>query len=278
MSLFKKNAKAEQEMEEQVQVHDVEVGTAEDVEAVMKKFDRESNTRVWEGVPKILVKCVMIAFSLYCLYMTLFSTALPEFRLSMFLAFIIVIGILNFPVKKGIMKPNHLPWYDILIMVLGAAPFIYFAVNAETILLTDYAIISKDPFMLTMAVMGILAMVELCRRSVGIPILCVAGALLIYAFCNVRFGKVMYDLFYTTSGVLGTPINTAQKYIVVFIIFGHSWSVPAFPSSSSTWLTAWLVLLPAVPQKSLSFPRHFAAWFPAPPSATPSPPAPSPSP
>ena len=220
MSLFKKNAKAEQEMEEQVQVHDVEVGTAEDVEAVMKKFDRESNTRVWEGVPKILVKLVMISFSLYCLYMTLFSTALPEFRLSMFLAFIIVIGILNFPVKKGIMKPNSLPWYDIIIMVLGAAPFIYFAVNAEAILLTDYAIISKDPFMLTMAVMGILAMVELCRRSVGIPILCVAGGLLIYAFCNVRFGKVMYDLFYTTSGVLGTPINTAQKYIVVFIIFG----------------------------------------------------------
>ena len=218
MSLFKKSVKAEQEMEEQV--HDVEVGTAEDVEAVMKKFDRESNTRVWEGVPKILVKLVMISFSLYCLYMTLFSTRLPEFRLSMFLAFIIVIGILNFPVKKGIMKPNHLPWYDILIMVLGAAPFIYFAVNAETILLTDYAIISKDPFMLTMAVLGILAMVELCRRSVGIPILCVAGALLIYAFCNVRFGKVLYDLFYTTSGVLGTPINTAQKYIVVFIIFG----------------------------------------------------------
>ena len=218
MSLFKKNAKAEQEMKEQV--HDVEVGTAEDVEAVMKKFDRESNIRVWEGAPKIIVKCVMIAFSLYCLYMTLFSTRLPEFRLSMFLAFIIVIGILNFPVKKGIMKPNHLPWYDILIMVLGAAPFIYFAVNAETILLTDYAIISRDPFMLTMAVLGILAMVELCRRSVGVPILCVAGALLIYAFCNVRFGKVLYDLFYTTNGVLGTPINTAQKYIVVFIIFG----------------------------------------------------------
>ena len=218
MSLFKKNAKAEQEMEEQI--HDASVGTAEDVEAVMKKFDRESNTRVWEGVPKILVKLVMIAFSLYCLYMTLFSTRLPEFRLSMFLAFIIVIGILNFPVKKGIMKPNHLPWYDIVIMVLGAFPFIYFAINAESILLTDYAIISKDPFMLTMAVMGILAMVELCRRSVGVPILCVAGGLLIYAFCNVRFGKVLYDLFYTTSGVLGTPINTAQKYIVVFIIFG----------------------------------------------------------
>lgn len=29
----------------------VDVGTAEDVEAVMKKYDRESNTRVWEGKP-----------------------------------------------------------------------------------------------------------------------------------------------------------------------------------------------------------------------------------
>ena len=218
MSLFKKTKASAQEPEEKL--HDSSVGTAADVEAVMKKFDRESNTRVWEGVPKLIVKGIMILFSLYCLYMTLFSTALPEFRLAMFLAFIIVIGILNFPVKKGMVRVNHLPWYDILIMVLGAFPFIYFAFNAETILLTDYAVISKNPFMLTMAVLGILAMVELCRRSVGIPILCVAGALLVYAFTNVRFGKVLYDLFYTTSGVLGTPINTAQKYIVVFIIFG----------------------------------------------------------
>ena len=27
-------------------------GTAEDVDAVMKKYDRESNVRVWEGKPK----------------------------------------------------------------------------------------------------------------------------------------------------------------------------------------------------------------------------------
>ena len=219
MSLFKKNVKASEQVAEE-QVHDMEVGTAAEVDEVMKKYDRESNTRVWEGVPKLIVKSIMIAFSLFCLYLTLYDTSLPEFRLCMFLAFVIIIGILNFPVKKGLVKVNHLPWYDIIIMVLGAFPYIYFAFNAKTILLTDYAIISKDPFMLTMAVIGILAMVELCRRSVGIPILCVAGALVVYAFCNVRFGKVLYDLFYTTGGVLGTPIATAQKYIVVFVIFG----------------------------------------------------------
>ena len=31
---------------------DASTGTAEDVEAIMKKYDRESNTRIWEGVPK----------------------------------------------------------------------------------------------------------------------------------------------------------------------------------------------------------------------------------
>ena len=41
-----------------------------------------------------------------------------------------------------------------------------------------------------------------------------------YTFSTVRVGKVIYDLFYTTSGVMNTPINVCAKYIVVFIIFG----------------------------------------------------------
>ena len=32
---------------------------------VMKKFDRESNTRVWEGVPKTIISCILASFSLY---------------------------------------------------------------------------------------------------------------------------------------------------------------------------------------------------------------------
>jgi len=196
------------------------VGTAADVEAVMKKYDRESNTRIWEGMPRQVVRLIMAGFSVYCLVVTLLGLFLPEQRLTLFLAFIIIIGFLNFPLRKGHVRVNHMPWYDILIMVVGVIPYFYFAFNARKILLMDYTIVSKDPFMLAMGVIAILVMMELCRRSVGLPILCVVGALLIYALANVRFGKVIYDLFYTVSGILGTPINTAQKYIVVFIIFG----------------------------------------------------------
>ena len=60
-----------------------------DLDAVMKKFDRESNTRVWEGVPKIIVTTVLAAFSLFCLYVTLFASWLEELRLTTFVAFIV---------------------------------------------------------------------------------------------------------------------------------------------------------------------------------------------
>ena len=201
-------------------VDDSAVGTAADVEEVMKKYDRESNTRIWTGRPKQVVRFIMAAFSVYCLCMTLLFRGIAEIPLTLFLGFIIIIGYLNYPVRKHNVRENYLPWYDIVIMVVGSAPFFYYALNAEKILLTDYTVISKSPIMLAMAVVSILALMELCRRSVGIPILCVVGALLIYALLNVRFGKVMYDLFYTVSGVMGTPIATCQKYIVIFIIFG----------------------------------------------------------
>ena len=42
-----------------------------------------------------------------------------------------------------------------------------------------------------------------------------------YAFSSVRFGKVIYDLYYSTGdGLRSTPIDVCAKYIVVFIIFG----------------------------------------------------------
>ncbi|MDY3906759.1 MAG: TRAP transporter fused permease subunit [Lawsonibacter sp.] len=196
------------------------VGTAADVEEVMKKYDRESNTRIWEGWQRTAVRIIGIAFSCYCIFSTLKGwPTLPEQKLNIFLGLILIMGYLHYPIKKGITKVNYMPWYDILIMVVGAFPFFYFAANANSVIQLATRV-TKDPKMVVFAIVGILALMELCRRSVGIPILCVLGALLIYTFSSVRFGKVIYDLFYTTSGVMGTPINVCQKYIVVFIIFG----------------------------------------------------------
>ena len=196
-----------------------------DLDAVMKKFDRESNTRVWEGVPKIIVTSVLAVFSLFCLYVTLFASWLEELRLTTFVAFIIFIGYLMYPIKKGKQKTNYMPWYDILIMLLGTGAFLYFAFNAKDIIQQG----SKFEFyQIMIGVVGVLALIELCRRSVGLPIIIVAGCFIVYAFIwglsNPTFtGKLNYIiryLFYGKEGVLSTPVNVCSKFIVVFIIFG----------------------------------------------------------
>ncbi len=195
-----------------------------DVDAVMKKYDRESNTRIWEGVPKILVTCILAAFSVFCIYVTLYATWLDEIRLTSFMAFIIFIGYLVFPSKKGMQKVNYMPWYDILLMLLGTGAFLYYTINAQMIV-SNFRI---DTVQMVIGVIGILTLAELCRRSVGIPILVVAGALLVYALVwgstnpnfLARITESVRVLFYSKEGILSTPINVCSKYIVMFIIFG----------------------------------------------------------
>ena len=198
---------------------DMDVGTVQDVKKIKKKYDRESNVRIWEGTPGKVVRYLCAAFSVYCIWVTLFSTMMPEEKLNLFLGMVLVLGYINYPISKKHVRANHIPWYDILIMLAGAIPFFYCATHAHSIIKLA-ARVTRDPKMVIMAVMAILAYMELCRRCVGIPILCVVGVLLVYAFTNVRFGKVIYDLFYTTTGMMSTPINVCSKYIVVFIIFG----------------------------------------------------------
>ena len=67
----------------------------EDLEEVMRKYDRESNVRIWTGKPAIAVKCILIGFSLFCVWVTLFATFLEEIRLTSFMGMIILLGFLN---------------------------------------------------------------------------------------------------------------------------------------------------------------------------------------
>ena len=196
-----------------------------DVDAIMRKYDRESNTRVWEGKPKIVVGAILALFSLYCIYVTLFANFLEQVRLSSFLGLVIVMGYLTYPAKKGKMQVNYMPWYDILLMVLGAASFFYYTANAYTLLNTSMKLKLQDPVYIIAGIIGLVVLAELCRRSVGLPILCVAGIFLIYTiYWYVKDGKmlarIVHELFYNENGLLSTPINVCSKYIVVFIIFG----------------------------------------------------------
>ncbi|MCR4657439.1 MAG: TRAP transporter permease [Lachnospiraceae bacterium] len=197
----------------------------EDLEEVMKKYDRESNVRVFTGTPAIIVKAVLIGFSLFCIWVTLFATFLEEIRLTSFMGLIVLLGFLNYPAKKSDNKENYIPWYDIAGMVLGAGSFLYYTFSAEQIIQQGTRF---QPYQIIIAVIGVIALLEVTRRSVGWPILFVALFFIIYAIVygltNPSIvGRLRYlirNLFYAKTGILSTPINVCSKYIVVFIVFG----------------------------------------------------------
>ncbi len=226
MALFKKDRR-EPVPPAQADVHDTSVGTAADVEAVMKKYDRESNTRVWEGLPKLVIRWLMVAFSVYCIIDTVFLSTRQEVRLPVFVGLILLFGFLTFPARKGDERVNHMPWYDIVLLIAGPGAYFFYAVNAQNVVQMSARVMQNDLYMI-IGLIGILALVELCRRCVGLPILCVAGVLLVYTFFNLggtadlkmTLYQVIRTMFYTFNGIFGGPISVCAKFIVVFIIFG----------------------------------------------------------
>ena len=219
MSIFKKNpggsaaeAQAEAQREE---------GSALDAETLMRKFDKESNTRIWEGTPAIVVRIIVVAFSLYCTWSTLFSVAALEKRLTMFMALVTIMGYLTYPASRHHVRHNYIPWYDFVLMAVGAGCFLFFCLKYDSLVKVLTSASKMTPTFTIIGIVGLLCLMELCRRCVGIPILCVAGVLLVYTFSTgMGVERVLYTLFYTTGGVLGTPVQVCAKYIVVFIIFG----------------------------------------------------------
>ena len=219
MSIFKKHpggSAAEVQAEAQR-----EEGSALDAETLMRKFDKESNTRIWEGTPAIIVRVVVVAFSLYCIWSTLFSVAALEKRLTMFMALVIIMGYLTYPASRHHVRHNYIPWFDFVLMAVGAGCFMFFCLKYDSLVKVLTSASKMTPTFTIIGIVGLLCLMELCRRCVGVPILCVAGVLLIYTFSTgMGVERVLYTLFYTTGGVLGTPVQVCAKYIVVFIIFG----------------------------------------------------------
>ena len=202
-------------------VEDAAVGTAEDVEELMKKYDRESNVRPWEGIPAIVIKVMLAAFSVFMIYMNLFAVWDERIRRPLFLGIVILFVFILYPARKSGGRPqkvNRIPIYDIILAVAGAGSFFYFVVNSQQIIKHGIRISDLEVWI---GVVGILVLAECCRRVTGIPIIVVAACFVAYAFyAGKSLNIIIYNLFYTTEGVIGTPVGVCSTYIVLFIIFG----------------------------------------------------------
>lgn len=198
-----------------------------DSEKIMQEFDRESNVRVFTGWRKTVITALMAAFSLYMISMALlFPTATKYTKLTTFMAFIAFIGFLIFPAYKAQTKKiNHVPFYDIILAIVSSGCFLYYTIFQNDIIMMSKRIGTLE---IIVALIAIILLVELVRRAVGLPIIFVAGAFVLYAAIkaytdnpNTALRNLMYGLFYDVSnGMFSTPVYVCTTFIVLFIILG----------------------------------------------------------
>ncbi|HHY47615.1 MAG TPA: TRAP transporter permease [Firmicutes bacterium] len=178
----------------------------------------------------ITIKCIAIAMSLFHLYTAAFGTRPALIQRSIHLGFVLVLGFLLYPaskVRKG-KGPNVV---DALFAALSLCTVAYIWLNYEHVITR---IVWVSPLKAQEYVLGILFLiliVELTRRTSGpaLPIIAVASVLYgllgnhlpgILRHSGFSLVEIIDQLYLTTEGVFGVPIQVSASVIVLFIIFG----------------------------------------------------------
>ncbi len=152
------------------------------------------------------------------------------------LAFGLLLCFLIFPAsKKQAEKP--LGAFDVILALLGCGAALYLFLGYDGLVRRDgipldIKVLGFDfPFETVLGGVGIVLLLEAVRRSIGLPLVVVAGVFLIYSI----FGQQMPDLIshrgvslsrlisYQWLGgeaIFGIPIDVSVSFVFLFVLFG----------------------------------------------------------
>ncbi|MEE0893550.1 MAG: TRAP transporter permease [Treponema sp.] len=198
-----------------------------DLQQLMGELDKEQAYRqhgCWRQYITVIVSILFVAFQLYA---SLSGRVTAQILRATHLAFVQLLAFLLFPPTKKSPR-NKLPWYDIVLGLIGSACWMYVVVNFQDLARRTGAFLPQD---IIVGVIGILVLMESCRRIVGIPILIIASAFILYAFLGAylpgflnhrgyKLDRITAHLFYNTEGIMGVPLGACSTFIFLFILFG----------------------------------------------------------
>ena len=207
--------------------NDIHMITAEEIDDYMSKYDSESRYRRYKDWKKYLIIAISVLFCLFQLYSILSGRITTQVVRATHLAFVMLLAYLLFPIKKDMPK-DKLPWYDVILAIIGASSWSYITINFDSLVRRAGIYTATD---IVIGIIGILLVFEACRRIVGLPILIISIVFIIYAlfgayapgFFNHRgysLQRLVSHLFYNTEGIMGTPIGASATFIFLFIFFG----------------------------------------------------------
>ncbi|HYE09306.1 MAG TPA: TRAP transporter large permease subunit, partial [Patescibacteria group bacterium] len=198
-----------------------------DLDEIIAKYDKESNFRKLSGFAMKLVTALAIMFSLFQLYTAIFGVLPAQLQRSIHLTFAFVLTYLMYPSSKKMPK-NKMHWIDITLAVVAGLVGLYIAFNYNGLLMRAG---DQTPVDIFVAILAVLFVLEAARRVVGLPIVIIASVFLLYAkfgaympgFFNHRgysVERIVSHMYYTTEGILGTPLAVSSTFIFLFILFG----------------------------------------------------------
>ena len=206
----------------------------------------DSGGRNPSGFTKKLIVITAIVWSLFQLYYTSpFSFWLQEVirnygldlnvviddtkARSVHLAFALFLAYLSFPAFAT--SPKHrVPYQDWIFATLGAFLGAYYLFFYEGLVTRFGAPNTQD---IIAGCLGILLLLEACRRSLGLPLVIIAGVFLLYNYfgqflptdwiISHRSGslsQIVNQQWITTEGVFGVALGVSTKYVFLFVLFG----------------------------------------------------------
>ncbi|MCQ6274276.1 TRAP transporter permease [Bacillus sp. V3B] len=196
---------------------------------LLEKYDPEARTRKLKGIMGWVIFFGLLAFSLFQIYTSVFGVLTAQLQRSIHLGFALALIFLLFPArKKDLGKKHKIAWYD---MILAAASIVvgsYWPLMIDD-LVNRVGRLTDIDFLV--GLLAILLVLEATRRAVGLPITIIAVLFLTYALFGpympgflahrgLALDRLVQAMFYTTEGILGTPLGVSSTFIFLFLLFG----------------------------------------------------------
>lgn len=206
-----------------------EVLTAEQQQELMEKYDPEAGTRKLKGIFGWIAFAGLLAFSIFHVYTGIFGMLTAQLQRSIHLGFALALIFLLFPAqKKNRGKQIKVSWYDVILAIISVIVGGYWPVLIDDLVLRAGNVTQLDFYV---GLAAILLVLEATRRTVGLPISIIAIVFMGYALYGpympgfiahrgLDLDRLVQTMFFTTEGILGTPLGVSSTFIFLFLLFG----------------------------------------------------------
>lgn len=196
---------------------------------LLEKYDPEAGTRKLKGIYGWIAYGGLLAFSLFQVYTGIFGVLTAQLQRSIHLGFALALIFLLFPARrKNRGKEHKVAWYDVILALISVIVGAYWPFMLDDLVLRAGNVTQLDFYV---GLAAILLVLEATRRAVGLPITIIALIFMGYAVFGpylpefiahrgLDLDRLVQTMFFTTEGILGTPLAVSSTFIFLFLLFG----------------------------------------------------------